>query len=490
MSFKPATRQAVKLKLGLMGPSGSGKTFSADRLAAGLCPGGKIAFLDTENGSGSLYADRFAFDVMDMHQPFTVAKFMAAIDEAVKAGYDVLIIDSISAEWQELLSEKEMLDARGGNSFTNWGAITKKHEDFKKAFLQAPIHIIACMRSKQEYVLQTNDKGKQAPVKMGMGAVQREGFEYECSIVFDIDMQHNAKASKDRSSLFDDTLFLITEETGKTIREWLMKGGEPVPEVPAAQAQPAAAPGRPTQAPVPAASPAPTAPSSAAPAAQIPPTPPGRRTRTQAAPSAQPPAPSGDYFRSHPDWEPFVEAMVDLAQVTVGMPAQTRNALCAQFDKEGPTSLAALRAEIASIKSVMNPEAPGGAFTGMTPPARGPVSQEASDFVDGIADGPQGPDTDEAAGGISKDQYELLNRLIKAHGINRDSLRVYCSKLNQLLPGANGPTLARMTAQAFTKLREDLQNPTPEANGKTWSQVRIDRINATPATPYTPPQSA
>jgi hypothetical protein len=180
--------------------------------------------------------------------------------------------------------------------------------------------------------------------------------------------------------------------------------------------------------------------------------------------------------------------MADLAQATMGMPAQTRSKLVETFDKEGPAFLAALRKEIETIQSVN--QNPGAAFTGMKPPPNAPIPQEVADFVDGVADGRLGPDTDEAAGGINREQYELLNRLIGAHGINRDSLRNYCAKLNYLLPGANGPTLARMTASAFTKLREDLANQAPGPNGKTWSQIRIDRINNTPATTFKPAEAA
>lgn len=461
-AFKPATRQAVKLKLGLMGPSGSGKTYSADRLAAGLCPGGKIAFLDTENGSASLYADRFTFDVLDMHAPFTVQKFLAAMDDAVKAGYDCLIIDSISAEWQELLAEKELLDARGGNSFTNWGSITKKHEDFKKAFVQAPIHIIACMRSKQEYVLQTNDKGKQAPVKVGMGAVQREGFEYECSVVFDIDMSHHAKASKDRSSLFGDDIFQITEDTGKTLLDWLQKGGAPVPE-PEPNTTSAAATAPQGSAPPPATvetrATSPRAQSAAQPVAQ------GAQAPT---PSPEPPA----------EW---VSAMTELAAATLGMPEQTRAKLVATWEAEGPEKLKELKAEIATIRQAMEPATVGAAIAQMPQAEKAPVSASAADFVDDMD-----PDTDEASGGISPEQYAALTQLVGAFGINRDALRSYCFKAGHLLPGANGPTLARMKADYFAQLRDKLCNKKIAQGKETWSERTVRIINATPITTFQP----
>jgi len=523
-AFKPATRQAVKLKLGLMGPSGSGKTYSALRLAAGLCPGGKVAFLDTENGSASLYADRFQFDVLDMHAPFTVQKFLAAIDDAVKAGYDCLITDSISAEWQQLLEEKEMLDARGGNSFTNWGTITKKHEDFKTAFVQAPIHVIACMRSKQEYVLQTNDKGKQAPVKVGMGAVQREGFEYECSVVFDIDMSHHAKTSKDRSSLFGDDIFQITEDTGKTLLDWLQQGGAPVPEpepntttAPATAPQASASPvakvePRATTPRAPMGAAQPVAQGAKAPATQAQAVAQPGPTRAAASAVAKPSqavAPSaaaaGASLPPTPATEPpaaWVEAIAELAAATVGMPELTRTKLIEEWEKDGPEHLEALKKEIENIKGAMAEKRPVGIDPEAQPEAYkaefgkmatemlqdkqaaakvADFPQEVNDFVDDVD-----PDTDEPSGGISREQYMALTQLIGAFGINRDALRSYCLKAGHLLPGANGPTLARMKAEEFAKLRDKLCNKKIAAGNETWSARTVRIINATPISTFQP----
>lgn len=382
IQIKKAVREHVYLKLGVTGPSGSGKTQGGIGLAMGLAPNRKVAVIDTENRSASYYAGMFDFDVVELDAPFTTQKYLEALNEIIKAGYEVVVIDSLTHEWAAsggILDAKAAKDARGGNSFANWGEMKSLHNKFVDSLLQSHIHVVCTLRSKMEYVLEQDEKGKATPRKVGMAPISSDGMEYEFGVVFDVERAtHLAVASKDRTGLFEGRSLNLNEEVGKELASWLATGAAPAP---VAQASPAAA--RPTQAPAPAANPAPTAPSSPAPAAapapQAPPTSPGRRTRTQPVAAAQPPAPSGDDFRSHPDWESFVEAMGELAQVTVGMPAQTRNALAGQFDKEGPASLAALRAEIVSIKSVMNPEAPGGAFAGMTPPARGPVSQEASD---------------------------------------------------------------------------------------------------------------
>lgn len=226
--FKKAKRTQAKLKLALTGPSGSGKTFSALRLATGI--GGKIAVIDTENGSASLYSDRFEFDVAEISPPYTVDKFVSAIKSASEAGYDVLIIDSISHQWRGeggLLNKKEQLDARGGNSFTNWAKLTPEQERFMAALLHAPIHTICTLRSKQEYAMVDGGNGKQKIQKLGLAPIQRDGMEYEFTTVLDVAMSHEAEASKDRTGLFVDRIFKISEETGKELKTWLESGDAP-----------------------------------------------------------------------------------------------------------------------------------------------------------------------------------------------------------------------------------------------------------------------
>lgn len=254
-AFKKAERKQVKLKLGISGPSGSGKTFSALRLAKGLLENkeeARIALIDTENRSASLYADMKgmpSFDTLELEPPYTVDKYIAAIEAAIKEGYDLLIVDSVSHVWSGeggLLQEKENLDQRGGNSFANWAKMTPKWNTFVSAILHSDIHMICTMRSKQDYVLSENDKGKQAPKKVGMAPQVREGFEYELTAVFDMDMAHQAQASKDRTSLFDGRIWKPDEKTGAEIYAWLSTGkvSEPVnPKEPPKVVVPSASPG-------------------------------------------------------------------------------------------------------------------------------------------------------------------------------------------------------------------------------------------------------
>lgn len=225
--FQQAKRQQAFLKMALTGPSGSGKTMSALLMASGL--GKKIAVLDSENGSASLYSSAVDFDTAPLSPPFTTEKYIQAIQFAEKNGYDVLIIDSLTHAWSGpggLLEQKEQMDSRGGNSFANWAKITPKHNALMSAILHSKVHVIATMRSKQDYVL-ADKNGKQVPQKVGLAPQQREGAEYEFTTVLDIAMNHEAESSKDRTGLFDGKLFKITKETGTAIKNWL-DSAEPV----------------------------------------------------------------------------------------------------------------------------------------------------------------------------------------------------------------------------------------------------------------------
>lgn len=212
--FKKASRKRVKLKSAISGPPGSGKTTSALRMARGLVgPNGKIALIDTENGSASLYSDRFDFDVCEISPPFDHHKFIEAIMQAVDDGYSVIIIDSASHFWEGILDYKDKLDRRGGNGYTNWNEAGRQFKGILNAVLQSDAHVICCLRSKIDYVIEPDSKGKSVPRKVGLAPIMRDGVEYEFTTVFDVDLAHNAATSKDRTGLFTDRIFQITEET-------------------------------------------------------------------------------------------------------------------------------------------------------------------------------------------------------------------------------------------------------------------------------------
>ena len=219
--FQQATRQGSHIKLAITGPSGSGKTYSALRLARGLTPEGKIAVIDTENNSSSLYASDFDFEVASVEAPFEISKLVNLTKYVLKGDYQVLIIDSASHFWDGVLEYKSSLDKRGGNSFANWNTANEHYKLMLRAILFSKIHVIVCMRSKMEYILQENEKGKHVPQKVGMAPIMRDGVEYEFTTVFDLDIHHQAQVSKDRTQLFGGSIFTITENTGAQIMEWL-----------------------------------------------------------------------------------------------------------------------------------------------------------------------------------------------------------------------------------------------------------------------------
>lgn len=229
MEIRKAERRKAKLRLGIAAPSGAGKTYSSLLMAFGL--GGKVGLIDTEHGSGDLYAHLGEYDIIGIEAPYSVSKYTQAIKAFEDAGYATIIIDSLSHAWSGdggLLDKQGKLADRGTNSFAAWRTITPEHNNLVDAMLRSPCHIIATMRAKQEYVLETNDKGKQQPKKVGMAPVQREGMEYEFTVMLDVDMNHIASASKDRTSLFDGRFFKISEETGKELLQWLETGKEPL----------------------------------------------------------------------------------------------------------------------------------------------------------------------------------------------------------------------------------------------------------------------
>lgn len=227
MEIRKAERKKAKLRLGIAAPSGAGKTYSALLMAFGL--GGKVGLVDTEHGSGDLYADLGEYDIIQIEAPYSVDKYVKAIKAFETAGYTTIIIDSLSHAWAGdggLLDKQGKMADRGTNSFAAWRTITPEHNNLVDAMLRSPCHIIATMRAKQEYVLEINDKGKQQPKKVGMAPVQREGMEYEFTVMLDVDMNHIASASKDRTSLFDGQFFKIDRSIGEKLLGWLEMGVE------------------------------------------------------------------------------------------------------------------------------------------------------------------------------------------------------------------------------------------------------------------------
>ncbi|WP_375582230.1 AAA family ATPase [Cyclobacterium xiamenense] len=218
LNFRKAARKQAKIKIGLQGSSGSGKSYSGLLLAYGLVGDwSKIAVIDSENNSADLYAHLGDYNVVPIAAPFTPEKYVEAIHLCLQHQMEAIVIDSMSHEWEYLVDAHSKMP---GNTFQNWGKITPRHNAFVNAILQAPIHVVGTIRSKQDYVM-SEKNGKQVPEKVGLKGITRDGMDYELTIVFDIDTRHRATASKDRTNLFvDKPDFLISAETGKAIKEW------------------------------------------------------------------------------------------------------------------------------------------------------------------------------------------------------------------------------------------------------------------------------
>lgn len=222
MKLQTATRKRAKIKMALQGPSGSGKTFSSLQIAYGLCSDwSKVAVIDTENGSANLYAHIGEYSIIELSVPHSPERYIQAIETCEKAGMEVIILDSVTHEWEFLLEYHASLP---GNSFTNWYKVTPRHNAFVQKILSSSCHIICTVRTKTDYVM--NEKnGKMVPEKVGLKSVQREGLDYEMTLVFDLDIKNNALASKDRTGLFyGKTEQKLSTQTGKQIADWCNSG--------------------------------------------------------------------------------------------------------------------------------------------------------------------------------------------------------------------------------------------------------------------------
>jgi hypothetical protein len=224
MHLQKASRKKAKIKLCLQGPSGSGKTYSALLLAYGLCNDwAKICVIDTENHSADLYSQLGEYNTISLTGPYTPERYMQAIDVCVKAGIEVIIVDSLSHEWEYIINFHASLV---GNSFTNWSKVTPRHNEFIQTLLDTNKHVIATVRTKQDYVLNERN-GKMVPEKIGLKPIQRDDLEYLFTLTFELDRNHIAQSTKDRTGLFSNKQGqLINEDTGKSILEWCNYGKE------------------------------------------------------------------------------------------------------------------------------------------------------------------------------------------------------------------------------------------------------------------------
>ena len=230
---RKAKREKIYTKIALLAPSGGGKTYGALRLATGMAEEiknetgkeARILMGNTEAKRGLYYSDEFDYDIIDIDAPHNPEKYIELIDFAVDQGYDILIIDSSSHEWE---GQGGCLDLQrqAGGTYQSWAKVTPRHDAFISAIANSPIHIIATMRGKDQYEVSKDDRGKTSVQKLGVGAKQRDGFEYEFTCTFLIDQKTNtAEVQKDNTHLFDNGgAKILTEADGAKIIKWANSG--------------------------------------------------------------------------------------------------------------------------------------------------------------------------------------------------------------------------------------------------------------------------
>lgn len=240
MALRIAQRSKSKLRLGVSGPAGAGKTLGSLLVAYGICPDwSKICVIDTENNSADLYADYNQngiqigqFMVNPIQAPYSPEKYTNAIKECEAAGMEVIIIDSLTHAWQGeggLLDKKGQIEKKAGyNSWTAWREVTPEHNRLVEAILQSKCHMLCTIRAKMDYVQEKDpDTGKTVIKKVGLQPVQRDGMEYEFTVFIDVDQNHQATSSKDRTSIIDGRVFMMNVELGKQFLNWLETGEDP-----------------------------------------------------------------------------------------------------------------------------------------------------------------------------------------------------------------------------------------------------------------------
>ncbi len=228
--FQKAIKRNAKLRLSIQGPSGSGKTYTALSIATNL-NAGKVAVVDTEHGSASKYADLFDFDVMELKAPYHPDNYVNAIAEAAKAGYGVVVLDSLTHAWKgeggilELVTEIAKRKY-GGNTYAAWNDATPIQKRLIESIVGSSIHVIATMRSKMEYVQEKDERGKSSIRKVGMAPEQRDDMPYEFDVVLDMNTDNEAIVSKTRCPELTGKLIAKPgKQVAETLAKWLIGDG-------------------------------------------------------------------------------------------------------------------------------------------------------------------------------------------------------------------------------------------------------------------------
>jgi len=232
--FTKAVKAEAKARIAVTGPSGSGKTYSALLWATTLAEGGKIAVIDTERDSAKLYADRFEFDSLTMSAPYHPNRLIEALKAAEAEGYACVVVDSLTHFYNGQGGLLELVDQAGaaakGNSFAGWKVATPIQQQMVDAILNFNGHIIATMRSKTEWTLEKDERtGRTSPKKVGLAPQQRDGIEYEFTLVVEMDTDHRTIIGKTRCESLADKVFPPNKgvDGANEFLTWL-KSGDPI----------------------------------------------------------------------------------------------------------------------------------------------------------------------------------------------------------------------------------------------------------------------
>lgn len=240
-----AQRSQAKLRLALTAPSGGGKTWSSLVMAKGLVESliesghltgtveGKIGVVDTERGSAQLYSHLCPFDVIDLHPPYTVDRYLGAVRQLERAGYAVIVVDQVTHAWSGdggILSVVDKVAKGSPSTFNAWASGTPEYQRFVDGLLAVGAHLICTMRQKTKWELveKQNAQGRmvKAPTRIGLAPEQRAGFEYEFTTLLGLAVDgHMATTLKDRSGVFPEgEAYQLSEDLGKRLAGWLTTG--------------------------------------------------------------------------------------------------------------------------------------------------------------------------------------------------------------------------------------------------------------------------
>ena len=227
LNIRKAQREGARVLIGIAGISGSGKTYTAIKLAYGLAGGNgkKVGFLDTENKRGSLYADIVddPFLIGDLYAPFSPGRYIDAIREFQEAGVEVLVIDSISHEWEGTGGCEEIANAHN-KRVLGWQKAKAEHKRFMNVLLQSNLHIIACIRARDKVDFSDSNN----PKPLGVQPICEKNFMFEMTASL---MMHDQgsrqsvlKCPADLTGILGRQTDYIGEQDGAALREWIAGG--------------------------------------------------------------------------------------------------------------------------------------------------------------------------------------------------------------------------------------------------------------------------